>query len=169
MTREQKIAKAHVLREQGATYRVIADRFGVSATTVYRWLNPDYAEASRAFSRAYKDRNREAVRAQNREYVRTHKAECPECGGEMNRGTGRHGGKCAGCHADDIDRRARQIEKWWAGEWTLKQIAAELGWSVNHISRELHRLRAKGYELPYRRPVHPTADGTPRFPEQVPA
>jgi len=48
--------RAQLMRDHGKTYRQIAKRFGVSETTVRRWLNPKYAAlqaelSSRARSR----------------------------------------------------------------------------------------------------------------------
>ena len=40
MTREQKLAAAKLLREEGLSYRAIAGRVGFSATHVRRILNP---------------------------------------------------------------------------------------------------------------------------------
>jgi transposase len=156
VTRDQKIASARELREQGFYYREIGERYGVSFSTVYRWLHPERAKE-------FRHRNREALRAYDREYNRTHRAECPSCGGEMDRETGRGGGICAGCRADEVDRRAAKIERWWADGLTLKEIAQQLDWSEGHISNELHRLREKGYDLPYRH------RGFDRFPDQAPA
>lgn len=47
--------------------------------------------------------------------------------------------------------RAHQIEAWWAEGLTFRQIAARLGWSIDHFSAEINRLRREGYNLPYRR------------------
>lgn len=169
MDRAAKIEKARELRAAGETYAAIARSVGVHVTTLRRWIVPGEAERSRAISRAYKDRHRAAMRAYGRRYVATHKAECPQCGGEMNRETARREGKCEQCHADDVHRRAVQIKGWWAAGLLRKEIAANLGWSLGRISVEMHRLRERGYRLPYRRAVHTTPDRKPRFPEQVAA
>jgi excisionase family DNA binding protein len=146
VTREQKIAKARKLRAQRLTYSEIAARIGVSRSTVYRWINPERTAPYRN-GRAV---DPERTRLVNRIYNRTHRAECPSCGGEMNRGTGRKGGICEACHADEVDRRALNIERWWAEGLTLNEIADALGWSAGHVKNEFHHLREKGYDLPYR-------------------
>lgn len=169
MTREQKVAEAKRLRSEGLIYREIGERLGVSLTVVYRWLNPISAEKRRISDRAYRERNRAKRRAYDRQYKRTHKAECPQCGGKMDRSTARRGGLCLPCHEDRVDSRARQIERWWGEGLKLKEIAAKLGWSEGHLSVEMHKLREKGYDLPYRRAVHNTPDRKPRYPEQVAA
>lgn len=160
MTREQKIAKARKLRAQRLTYSEIADRLGVPLSTVHRWINPERTAPYRN-GRAV---DPERARLVDRIYNRTHRAECPSCGGEMDRGTGRKGGICATCRADEVDRRARQIERWWAEGLTLNEIADALGWSAGHVKHEFHLLREKGYDLPYRYSLSKS-----RFPEQVPS
>jgi ribosomal protein S27E len=47
--------------------------------------------------------------------------------------------------------RAEQIVAWWAAGFTLAEIGMCFGWSKGHMSNEMYRLRAKGYDLPYRR------------------
>jgi transposase len=165
LSREQKIEKARELRAAGWKYRQIADRLGISTSTAYAWVNPERVAPYRN-GRAIDPKR---TRAYDREYSRTHRAACPQCGGEMSRTTERSGGKCAACHADDLDRRRRQIEGWWSAGLPMPEIAANLGWQRSHLSVEMHRMREQGYSLPYRRAVHNTADGKPRFPEQVAA
>lgn len=165
LSKDRRIEKAKRLRgQEGLTYREIGERLGVSTRTAYRYVNPGVEAKDRATAQRYKDRNREALRAYHRRYNQTHKGECPQCGGEMDRSTVRRGGKCEGCHADDVHRRAGQIEGWWAADLPLKEIAANLGWSLSRLSVEMHQLREAGYRLPYRS-VH----RKPRFPEQVAA
>jgi transposase len=57
-----------------------------------------------------------------------------------------------------VAERAHQIERWWAEGVSRKEIAARLGWTDNHVSVEFARLRADGFDLPYRyklsRPQH---------------
>lgn len=67
MNREERIQEARRLRGGGGTYQQIASALGVGNATVYRWLNPGYDEASRAASRAWKDRHREANRQRDRD------------------------------------------------------------------------------------------------------
>ncbi|HKN43832.1 MAG TPA: hypothetical protein VJW23_07895 [Propionibacteriaceae bacterium] len=139
----------------------IAERFGVSVTTAQRWVNPDYAERDRQVCREYKDRNREAIRAQNRAYKWEQRVSCPQCGNKMLP----ESTLCEGCRDDEVDHRARQIETWWAEGLTQREIADRLGWTVAHVGVEINILREKGYDLPYRRSTFPK--GKPRFPELV--
>ena len=76
--------QAAQLRDQGLNYREIAERVGVSKTTICRWLNPDIDERSRAACRAVKER-----------YV----GECELCGGPTNgcNGPGTAAAVCRKC------------------------------------------------------------------------
>lgn len=162
MTREQKIARARELRAEGLTYSAVGKQLGTSYQTIRRWLDPDYAEKVRQISRAYKAQHRKALRAYDREYDERHKAECPECGAEVNRRF--NGEKCMACRADSRDRRARQIESWWAEGLPLKKIAERLGWTKGSLSREMYWMREVGYSLPYRHTL-----SAPKWSEQVAA
>lgn len=146
MTREQKIAKAKRMREQGHTYVQIGDRLGSSYSTVYRWLNPEYAQRHRAVVRAYKARNRERMRQYDREYNATHKGECWQCGGPTNR----RFDHCRACRSDEADRRARTAERLWAEGLSLREIARELGTTKKTVSSLMNRWRREGYCFPYR-------------------
>lgn len=148
MTREQKIEHAEQLRSQGLTYRDIAALVDTAENTVYCWLNPDYAERNRARSRAWKARNKSAVREHDRAYDEAHKGRCRECGNAVNRR--RDGCICMPCREDKRDCRARQIERLWAEGRSLKEIAAELGCTVKSLGVRMVALRKMGYDLPHR-------------------
>lgn len=160
LSREQKLVRAKELRGSGLTYREIGEQLGVSTGTVYRWLNPERVAPYRN-GRAI---NPERARALDKRYSREKRyyVDCPQCGNKMHQDSS----LCEGCRADDVDRRARRIEAWWAEGKLMREIADLLGWSRGRLSMEFSRLRAKGYGLPYRRAVYP--NGKPRFPEQVP-
>lgn len=79
-TRDQKIAKARELREEGLTYREIGERLGVAEHTSWSWLNP---EARRAIDRRV---NAKRTKAKN-EWARENRAACPKCGKPMGPGT----------------------------------------------------------------------------------
>jgi hypothetical protein len=53
--------------------------------------------------------------------------------------------------AEARDRRAVLIEALWAEGLTQSQIGEALGWGRGTVAREVHRLRALGYALPFRR------------------
>jgi len=51
----------------------------------------------------------------------------------------------------------------WATGLTMREIAAALDWSINHLGTEIAHLRHKGYALPYRhRPKHLTTSDPDR-------
>jgi transposase len=63
---------------------------------------------------------------------------------------------CWTCYREASDRRIRErgarIERLWKEGASLKEIAAELGWSTGHLKTEMGRLRASGRaDLPRRR------------------
>lgn len=164
VTREQKIATARKLRESGLTYREIGERFGVGHACVWKWLHPDVvAESNR------RDNQRRAP--QKRAYAQSKRAACEDCGTPLSAGSSwpsrRRTGKCRTCweldEAERIEPRRRQIEEWWAEGLSLRAIAERLGWSRDHLSVEIHRMREAGYAVPYRN------RGYDRFPDQVAA
>lgn len=148
MNREQKIARAKELRAEGMTYGKIAAKVGSSYATVYRWLNPDYIEKQRQASREWKARNKKHCAKYDKEYKESHRGECSQCGGEMDRYY--DGGVCSSCRFDNRDRRARKIERWWAEGLSIREIADRLAWSEGSLSREMGHLRRMDYDLPYR-------------------
>lgn len=156
MTREEMQSKAQRMREEGATYREIAEAFSASITTIYRWLNPERTRPYRN-GRAC---NPQRARDYDRAYREAHKAECPQCGTKMKP----ESGLCISCHEDRRDARARKIEKWWEEGLTGPEICTRLGWTKEHLAVEMHRMREMGYSLPYRYRL-----SEPRFPEQVAA
>jgi transposase len=163
--REIIIQRARKLREEGWGYQRIADRYKVSVATAYRYSNPESLERKRENDARYRDKNRDRRRKQDRESRLRTRPNCPRCGNPM----AHRSVLCEGCRADEVDRRARQIEKWWAEGLPIWEIAEELGWSEVHAGVEIVRLREKGYKLPYRRAVHTTRSGEPKHPEQVAA
>jgi transposase len=161
MRREIKIERARKLRAEGWTYQAIADRYGLSAATAYRYCNPDSIEHKRLYDAEYRETNRERRNAQSRAYRRRTRPPCPQCGNPMAHTST----LCEGCRADEIERRARQIAAWWSEGLTLREIAKRLEWTINHVQVEIVRLREKGYDLPYRHSLN----GKAKFPEQVAA
>jgi hypothetical protein len=97
-------------------------------------------------------RRRAAKQAWEREH---YKGTCERCGGLT--GKRNRGRLCWSCdverRAEPVHARAEQIVAWWAEGLSLIEIAGLLGWSKGHLGHEIHQLRAKGYDLPYRRPA----------------
>lgn len=162
MRREVKIKRARKLREEGWTLRAIADRYGVTPSAVWRWCEPGFAERRKAYDAKYRAEHRESRNAQQRAYRHRTRPACPECGQPMWHKTT----LCEGCRTDQVEARRRQIETWWAGGLSLREVADELGWTLPRLSVEVHRMREYGYDLPYRNQHRSNA---PRFPEQVAA
>lgn len=167
MTREQKIAKAQAMREDGHVLREIADVCGVSDSAVWHWLNPERSAKLRA-----KDNSRPGRREREREQALQKRAHCSTCGSPLGVWSSRRGStRCYPCYsAEELARtaeRGHHIEGWWAEGLTLKEIADRLDWTVNHLFQEVHRLRAKGFDLPYRYTEGKRAGS--KFSQQVPA
>ncbi len=131
-------AEAKRLRAEGLVWREIAERLGRPRSTVHAAVT-DINARRRAYKRAWDREN--------------YRGTCERCGstaGKRNRGR-----LCWPCNverrAELVHARAEQIVAWWAEGRTLAEIGERLGWSRNHLGNEMHALRAKGYDLPYRR------------------
>lgn len=148
-TRDEKIAQARRMRAEGRVLREIAEHFGVGVTTAPRWTDPEQDAAGRAAARAWKAANRERTRAYDHEYGDTHRGTCVRCG--QPRGAGQMGpGVCQPCRSKARHLRCLLICEWWAQGKQIPDICAELGWSSGHLQGEMDRMRADGYDLPYR-------------------
>ena len=188
MRREIKIERAKKLREEGLTYQAIATRLHLSrsqarfySTVAKVLVSIPCASCRDPFTPSHgkqKYCSEEcAEEAHNKQKHRceeeTGRTNCKECNAPLAAGSrwSSRSRLCASCRrseeAQRLDSRARKIEAWWAEGLTQAQIAGRLGWTRNHVQVEMVRLREKGYELPYRRAVHP--GGAPKHPEQVAA
>jgi IS30 family transposase len=168
MDRAAKIAKARELRAKGWTLQQIGLRFGVTHGAIWKWLNPEKTQEK--WRRENADPKRKAAK---RAHEKACRRNCDDCGDLLGAGSGYPGACerfCPTCwhlrEAERVDKRARQIETWWADGWSLREIQDRLGWSKGHVAMEFHHLRALGYDLPYRRKHH---KNPPRFPDQVAA
>ena len=129
-------AQAKRLRAAGLTYREISEHLMRPLSTVQAAVAGENA------------RRRAAKQAWARAHYR---GICERCGDPTGK---RHRHRlCWSCdlerRAEPVHARAERIVAWWAEGLSLIQIAARLGWSVGHLGGEIHRLRAKGYNLPY--------------------
>jgi len=162
VTRSEKITKAKELGANGLNNREIADELAISPSCVWKWRNPE-----RTKEWNLRDAHDPKRKAKKRAWDREHRRRCQDCEGLMGIGSRRRSTRCHTCHelreAARVDRRARKIEKWWADGKDLPWIAKSLGWSRGHIGVEFHRLREKGYDLPYR---YEHWKNEPVFPEQ---
>jgi IS30 family transposase len=129
--------EAKRLRAEGLVWREISERLGRPLSTVQAAVTEESAER-----RAYK-----------RAWDRAHPGTCGRCGGPSGP---RHLQRlCRPCwlaqEQERVHPRAERIVAWWAEGLTLAEIGERLGWSKNHANVEVVCLRAKGYDLPYRR------------------
>jgi hypothetical protein len=150
--------QARGLRAGGWTAVEIGEQLGVSAATVAKWC-----AVPRSMRSGLGPKRPKTARLRSWDLP----VDCPGCGGPMHK----QSSHCSNCYSanrlEATEQRARVIEQRWSEDKTLAEIAHEFGWTTNRAGGEIHRLRAKGYSLPYRRAVYPT--GKPRFPEQVAA
>lgn len=135
-----KAERAQEMRQAGFKFREISEELKAPIQTVWGWVNPDRRNG-RAIDPA-------RTRVLDLEYNKRNRRSCSRCGGDRPRQF--TGPICKRCIQDDVDSRGKQIERWWAEGLTLGEIAERLGWTEKHVGSELHRLREKGYELPYR-------------------
>lgn len=149
MTRPKQIARAGELRAQGLTYAEIGARLGVDKSAVWKWLHQERA----AEWRLRDDPDRTRRRAW--EHSAKGRGTCARCG----RLKGFSSYKNLHCHrcrveldAERVDARGQLIVAMWAEDRSRREIAAQLGWTTNHVSVEVDRLRKKGYDLPKRPP-----------------
>lgn len=146
MTREEKIAKARQLRDEGKTYREIGEFFGGTNSMGYRLINPEKAREQNARRSTYK-----------REHERIHRAKCPRCGGRMGMGSvspSKRAKLCQSCarQMEEAKRDARnqEIISLWNQGYSLAEIAERLDSTPGSISVSIARLRKAGYSLNYR-------------------
>jgi DNA-directed RNA polymerase specialized sigma24 family protein len=141
---------ARRLAAEGWTYKRIGKAMGVATTTVRRWLDPEAQAMDLATSRAYKARHREAMKAYDREWERTHKRPCPWCDGEVSYGHE----ICQRCVVSIAETKRSVIIGCYEDGWLLREIAAVLGTTIGSLSVEVNRLRKTG-RIGYRYRIDP--------------
>ena len=145
MTRDEKIAEARRMRDEGATLVVIAEALGYrSVSAAWRLLNPEA-------HRAIEAKRGPAKRAWENEHDH---GRCP-CGAQMGVGTARRGAKlCCACRDEvrSVERAMREerIAAMWADGLTLRQIAVALGSTPAAINVAIVQMRANGWDVPRR-------------------
>ena len=144
MTREQKIAEAKRLREQGLPLRYIARELGVGTACIWRWLNPERAQELNRISNAKRSDAK-------RQWARDNRAECPQCGADMGAGTkGRTvlPRSCRACIDDEVrSRMVRYIELRKEG-LTNRQIAEREKVGENVVAKTLWLAGRYGLTVP---------------------
>jgi hypothetical protein len=58
---------------------------------------------------------------------------------------------CQACSERQAASVRQGIVEMWAAGMTWGEIGRELGWTKNHLSAEIGRMRRMGYDLPHRR------------------
>ena len=135
------------MRAAGTTLRVIADQLGVSFTTVLRWTDDEMRKRELARARDWKESNAEHVRAYDAAYHDAHRGRCIRCDGQMGNTSD---GVCLACRSAACHGRRMLIVTWWADGMSMPDICARLRWTRGALSVEMVRMRAAGYDLPYR-------------------
>lgn len=124
----------------GWKQRHIALALDRSSQTIYRWISYTAAEKDRAACHAYKNRHREQLRANDREYRQRVKVPCPACASPMSPDAI----LCADCRHATAEVRASIIIGCYAEGWTLNEIAGVLDTNANSMNATLNRLRKQG-------------------------
>lgn len=131
MTRDEKIALCHKLKGEGLSVREIANRTGIARATVGDFLLGDEHRHAVQDARAPK---------------------CPDCGEPMrNFHPGRPSRRCGSCVSAEATEKREQIAAMWTEGKTIPAIAEAIGTTPDTIGVEMCRMRADGWDLPYRR------------------
>jgi DNA-directed RNA polymerase specialized sigma24 family protein len=154
MTRDEKIAEARRLRDEGFTWAAAGRQLGVAGPTVWKWLHPERTREWNARDNANPDRVAEKARWW-REYTDDpeNRKRCPACGGPTHLYVvqSENPGICRSCVVARKERRRAGIVEGWGEGLTLRAIAARLGSTPESVGVEMVRMRAEGYDLPRRR------------------
>lgn len=127
----------------------IAAEFGVTASAVWKALNPD---KTRELLRAQNARRRDAKRAWERQNMRRpeNRATCELCG--LPCGIGQpNARRCHDCIMEIAVTRESIVAGMYLDGWTLREISQALGYAESSSAGAvLHRMRRLGWDLPYR-------------------
>lgn len=133
-------------REEGLSARQVAKQLGVCQTTVLRWTNPKYLEASEAYKAEWRKKNR----AKHREYEKAYrrKFRCASC---KKPGRYQEGVVCLDCKGEDRKFRRMEIQELWNDKgYTAIKIGEKLGVSRFYVEREIQLMRKEGWNVHYR-------------------
>lgn len=168
MTEPAWYPEARRLYAELGSYAAVGAALGYCPSTVWKALNSDARRRYYQRDANYPGR-REAKNAESRKLT---DVQCLDCPTFLTRGSIRKGSKR--CWPCELERRIAsaeptraQIVEWWAAGRTLAQISEALGWTKNHLSVEIARMRDAGYSLPYR--YKPRTREHFKHPEQVAA
>lgn len=154
MTRDEKVAEAVRLHDQGLNDREIGERLGVTGAAVWKWRHPERVREMHRRDAARPERHqRKLAWTRQARQDPTKMKPCPLCGEATGSFLWSSDAPeaCETCRRTAIEERWRQIEAWWADGLTMRQIAEELDWTMNHVRAEFGRMRNAGRDLPNRR------------------
>jgi len=144
LSREQNIAKARELREQGLVLREIGERLGVHQVTVWQWLNPGKTRD--------KQRKDAAKRGPaKRQWERDNRAGCPQCGSEMGQGSrspSKRFDRCAACRRTNARSRWGRLISLREQGLTNREIASATGTTAAAVASTLYTAGQHGFEVP---------------------
>lgn len=162
------VEEARQMRAKGATLREIGDRFGVTRERIRQLVGTTELPATECVQcgGAITGRRSAGTRycshsCANKAWNARHRSPCPRCGETM----GRTSTLCRSCRAASVSNEhdnAVLVELWARGE-SISTIAAALDTTTNSLGVRIHKLRARGYDLPYRRRVF--LNGEPVYPD----
>jgi hypothetical protein len=141
--------RAYVAEHPDRSRREVAEAIGCAYATVVKALNP---AAATEWNRQDNARRREAKRAFGNKYNRRPdvRGSCERCGGLMGIGRNRQGGTCAACRTAAKEANWERIEVMWAAGLLMREIADQMGWSLDRMRCEIDRMRKSGRAVPYR-------------------
>ena len=135
----------------GSGIQRLADEAGISYSGMWKRLHP---ERTKEYNRAENAGSQR--QAEKNAWDRAHTLPCA-CGQQRCR----HSTQCLDCHRRDergrVDARRSEIQKLWSEGASLNEIAAALNTTRASVGVECHRMRAAGWELPYRNPGYSKA------------
>jgi transposase len=145
MTRDEKITEAHRLKNTGLGWAEIARRLDVTASCVFKWLNPDR-------QREYRRRHDRGPKRdqQKRAWNEAHRAVCVECGELTGIGAYRSE-RCSECQRAkqrrELERRRAVVREGYAKGIPLREIASQLDVSPQAVANLAHRMRRDGLDV----------------------
>lgn len=140
MTNEMQTELARAMRREGEPFRVIAERLGISRTTVHRRLNPE----------VWREREK-ARNAEKRAWEQKHNRwPCPECGRLMGVGQKPSRSTCLACRQAHVAAEDDVVVAGYLAGVPVAEIAGAMGKSYAAVATRAARLRRGG-----RIPVHP--------------
>jgi hypothetical protein len=139
----------NVERSRETKRRFVARNPGYTTEQKRRYRqDPQRAERDRVLSRRWKTENRERNRARDVARLDAKATGTCACGNRIYDG----GGECGRCAVTTSHRaRCERIAALWHDGATIAAIADDIGSTPGSVGVDIHRMRADGWDLPYRR------------------